>query len=515
MPFTQESVKEIRAAMQQTHDSTVNLSFSWRIKQLKQLKSLVKDNEEALLQALAQDLGKNDVEAYACEIQQILNEVSVFQSNLSSWMKTRWVGSPAVLIPAFSRVEPRPLKAPAVLIIGPSNYPLSLVLQPLVGSLAAGNPTLLKPSELCPATSAILERLIPQYFPPGVCQVVCGDSKITQTLLTYDWGLVFFTGSQRVGKIVAKAAAETLTPVVLELGGKAPCIVDETAPSDINQIANRIIWAKTLNAGQTCCAVDYLIVHKSIVDKLIPALVKSLRIQFPEGSDSEFGRIVSVQHAQRLYSRIEEMERQTKRPDNAGTEMICGGTRECDVSNRYIQPTIVLNPPLTSRLMSEEIFGPVLPIFVVESREGAISFVNRKVEGTPLCAYVFTKQAKVFQYYNQRIQAGGFLRNDLIVHGGSSLLPFGGIGSSGYGSYHGKNSFDTFSHQLSIIYRPCAPGMDFNMARYHPFKGIKGYVVKNLLLKLPDIPVLYSRFWLMAVLSAVLLYWVLPAIDPF
>jgi acyl-CoA reductase-like NAD-dependent aldehyde dehydrogenase len=447
-------------------------------------------------------------------------EIDYFIGNLKKLVAPKHVPSPGLCMPAFSTITPRPKTGPACLVIGPSNYPLSLSLQPVAGSLAAGNPTVLKPSELASATSTLMHRLVTEYFDPSVFCVVLGGIPETKALLQESWGLIFFTGSGRVGKVVAEAAAKTLTPTVLELGGKSPCYVDETAPSDLKAVANRIIWAKTLNAGQTCAAVDTLIVHESIVDRLLPELVKTLEIQFgPEPAQGELGRMVTSQHAARHVEMIQEAEMaalssstgtsNAAEETNRGCKIICGGSKECDARSGYVCPTIVVNPPRDCRLLKEEIFGPILPVITVKSREEAIQVI-RDLPGTPLCLYVFTKSSRVFDEITQKCPSGSTMRNDALVHLTSPFFAFGGLGSSGYGGYHGKHSFETFSHQHMSMYRPCLPGMDFFMARYHPFGNIKGVILEKVLFKVPATPVLHVRAWTLVTMVALACRYVPP-----
>jgi acyl-CoA reductase-like NAD-dependent aldehyde dehydrogenase len=484
-------VESLRAPMEATHESGANLSLEWRRQQLLNLRAMLRNHWTELQGALAKDLGKEATEAVCTELALVDQEVSLMLKNVEGWMKPSKVPSPGFCAPAFSKVTPRPRSGPACLVIAPSNYPVCLLLQPLAGSLAAGNPTVLKPSELCPTVSALMQRLVSQYFTPGAVQVVTGGASETTQLLQHSWGLVFFTGSPKVGEIIATAAAATLTPCVLELGGKSPCYVDETAPSDIRMIANRIIWTKTLNAGQTCASIDYLVVHEKILPKLLPELQRSLQVQFGEDpQQSELARLVTASHASRQVELIREVE-EAAAVEDSETTIVCGSSESCDPESGYVAPTIVLNPPESSRMLQEEIFGPILPIRVVKSRDEAVSLM-RQTPGTPLCLYVFTKSQSVFEALCNKIPSGAAVRNDAIMHLSSSHLPFGGLGTSGYGMYHGKTSFDTFSHKFSTMYRPCLPGADFRLARYHPFGGAKGKLMQSLM-NLPDVPVLHSQ----------------------
>ena len=515
------SVPDLLAPMQELVLSLENQSYTWRRHQLLQMKRMLDNHADDFCQALATDLGKHRLEALAGELDQVQTELDKTLEHLHEWMRVQAVPSPAVLFPAWTHTVPTPLCTmsqtdcrPAVLIIGPSNYPCSLSLQPAVGALAGGNPVVIKPSELCPTVAACLQKYCHEYFDAAAVRVVQGGIPETTALLQHQpWGLVFFTGSQTVGKIVAQHAAQTLTPVVLELGGKCPCYVDgPTCPRDMRQVANRILWAKTFNGGQTCAAVDTLIVHEAVIDKLIPHLLASLRIQFGDDPySSELGRLVSPRHARRQVELIEEIEQyiQNRKDNDTKTRILVGGSMTCRPKEGYVAPTIVLNPPTDCRLMREEIFGPILPILTVADRTSAIDMMRNKLSGTPLCLYVFTTKHAVFEEIRKACPAGGVMRNDCLVLLGNGDIPFGGLGSSGYGAYHGKHTFDLFTHSQPIMYRPCAPGLDFGMARFHPFGGrlsIKSVLVTNMM-KLPTVPALHSRFVLTSAMIIGLVAW--------
>lgn len=505
------NVAALTAPMQGLHDSGENFSYKWRRSQLLTLAIMLKHHWNEWTEALRQDLGKCRVEALAMELLMVQTDLVHSLSHLHQWMKRQPIASPAICAPAFSYLTPRPLIGPAVLVIGPSNYPVSLVLHPMIGALAAGNPVVCKPSELTPTVEALFAKLIPQYFRPDCVICVTGGIPETTALLNQPWGHIFFTGSSAVGKIVAAAAAATLTPVTLELGGKAPCFVDaETCPKfDINLVANRILWSKTVNGGQTCAATDTLIVEESLLPKLLPALKSSLVKMFGEDPRrSELGRIVSSRHAERLVNMIAQVERS----DHKTTKVITGGSKLCDAAACYVAPTIIVNPPMDAQLMQEEIFGPILPIITVKSRTEAIEFM-KKMPGTPLCLYVFTSSDTVFQDIVRQVPAGSVMRNDCLVHLSSPFIKFGGLGSSGYGGYHGKYSFDLFSHLQPVMYRPCFPGFDLNMLRYHPFGGWKGFLVTDVAVVLPSIPVLHCLF-IFRILCVVVVFGILSNLLP-
>lgn len=517
-----KDLNNIRQGMQNVHDSGINRSHEWRIEQLRRMKRMVVERKTEIVHALYADLGKSYTEATGAEITLLLGEINTSLANLKQWMQPQHIGSPAAAIPAFTTVTPCPKVGPACLVLGPSNYPFSLSLQPAVGALAAGNPVIIKPSELCAATAALLQKLCDEYFDPTVLKVVQGGVPETQQLLQEPWGLIFFTGSEKVGKIVAAAAAQTMTPTILELGGKCPAYVDCHHPP-LQQMASRILWAKLFNTGQTCAAIDTLVVHQDVMDSLVPALLTSLEHQYPSPRiKSELGRIVSIQHAQRLYDLIAEVEQ------SKDCRILCGGTKECRVKDRYIAPTIVLNPPKDCRLAKEEIFGPILPIFTVKSEEDAISFI-RQLYGTPLCLYIFSKRDAVFDRLRSACPAGGVMRNDALILLSSQEAPFGGLGTSGYGNYHGKYSFDAFSHFQSCMTRVTGPGMDFGNLRCHPFgdemphqiedqtlkilphpRSAKSWLLDTLLVLLPTIPVMHVRRVLCVCLLLVCAYFYAP-----
>lgn len=461
------NVSDLVAPMQALHEKCVNQTYGWRCSQLLKLRALLVENWDAFTMALKEDLGKCPMEAIATELLMVKNDLNYTLKNLKSWMEPQNLPSPLVCWPGFSRLRHRPLVGPAVLIIGPCNYPVSLLLHPTIGALAAGNPVVMKPSELTPSVETLMHCLVSRYFTHDAVQCVTGGVPETTELLQYPWGRIFFTGSPKVGKIVAAAAAQTLTPVTLELGGKAPVYIDaDTCPADIQQIANRIIWAKTVNAGQTCAAVDTLVVEAKLLGTLTVALKQSLILQY--GTDprkSSFGRLVSPKHALRLVEMLQEVENDA----HDKTKIIVGGSRYCDAALCYVAPTIVLNPSPESRLMQEEIFGPILPIVTVSSRDEAFHWMRTQLPGTPLCSYIFTSSNAVFEDFATKLTSGSVVRNDCVIHLASHHIPFGGLGSSGYGRYHGKYTFDEFSHAQAQLYRPCFPGADIAMVRYHPY----------------------------------------------
>jgi len=429
-------------------EATRGLAF--RREKLLKLKSVLEANEEKVFAALMADLGKPPQDAYLAELGLVYEELKLAVKNLGSWMKPERRGTPLVLWPASSARYPEPLGT--VLIIAPWNYPFTLALDPLVGAIAAGCTVVLKPSEVSTATAAVLEDVCRQAFgDDGLVTVVQGGPEVSQALLAEKWDLVFFTGSTQVGQVVMEAAAKHLTPVVLELGGKSPCIVDED--TDLAVTARRIAWGKAYNAGQTCVAPDYVLVHRAVKQPFIDAMATALSELF--GSDPmkspDYGRIINARHFSRLMRLM------------PGGRVVVGG--QTDEASRFIAPTVLTDVELSHPLMQEEIFGPLLPVIEVPDLESAIRFVNQRPR--PLALYAFTRDDGKAEEILRRVSAGGAVVNDCIIHFANTSLPFGGVGPSGMGAYHGKASFDTFTHYKSVMKKPFS--LDIKL-RYPPYK---------------------------------------------
>ena len=393
------------------------------------------EHEDEFLDALAADLGKPRTEGYLTDIAFVLSELDDMLKHLEKWNKPIKVSSPMVTQPAKSWLQPEPLGV--VLVIAPWNYPVQLLLVPAAGAIAAGNAVVMKPSEVSSATSATLARLIPQYLDDAA--VVCIEGAVPETtaLLAQRWDHIFYTGNGTVGRVVARAAAEHLTPVTLELGGKSPAIVDASA--NVRVAARRIAWGKWLNAGQTCVAPDHVLVHRSVRDELLEQLRLAVHEFYgddPQVSDS-YGRIVSDRHLERLRSLM------------SGGTVLFGG--ESDAADRYLAPTVLVDVDVDSKLMAEEIFGPLLPVLTVESVGEAIAFVNDRDH--PLALYVFAQDDAVVDDVLARTTAGGVTVNGTIVHLTNPDLPFGGVGESGMGSYHGESSVRVFQHMKAVLAR--------------------------------------------------------------
>lgn len=448
--FTQETPAKIVTDQRLFFNTNQTKPLAFRLEQLKILKQAILENEAAIKKALKADLNKPEFEAYTTEIGICLEEIKYALKHLKSWIKPKSITTPLPYLPASSKIYSEPLGV--VLIIGAWNYPLQLVISPLVGAIAAGNCAVLKPSELALHTSNLLAEIILKYFDSSFISVVEGGKEVTQQILEQKFDHIFFTGSTQVGKSIMSAAAKQLTPVTLELGGKSPCIVD--ADTHLEHTARRIVWGKFLNAGQTCVAPDYLLVDKIIKKDLLECLKKAIQEFYgttPETSP-DYARIINQHHFQRLSSLLEN-----------GTIMVGGDT---NFSDYYIAPTIIDAVSPEDAVMQEEVFGPILPVIEYTTLQEAIAFVNTKPK--PLALYFFSNNKQHQQQVLQSTASGGVCLNDTIVHMAFPGMPFGGVGDSGMGRYHGKISFETFSHQRSLLNKSF--WLDIKL-RYAPYQG--------------------------------------------
>ncbi|HDM8626745.1 TPA: aldehyde dehydrogenase [Staphylococcus aureus] len=439
---------------QQTKD------ISFRKEQLKKLSKAIKSYESDILEALYTDLGKNKVEAYATEIGITLKSIKIARKELKNWTKTKNVDTPLYLFPTKSYIKKEPYGT--VLIIAPFNYPFQLVFEPLIGAIAAGNTAIIKPSELTPNVARVIKRLINETFDANYIEVIEGGIEETQTLIHLPFDYVFFTGSENVGKIVYQAASENLVPVTLEMGGKSPVIVDETA--NIKVASERICFGKFTNAGQTCVAPDYILVHESVKDDLITALSKTLREFYGQNiqQSPDYGRIVNLKHYHRLTSLLNSEQ----------MNIVFGG--HSDEDERYIEPTLLDHVTSDSAIMQEEIFGPILPILTYQSLDEAIAFIHQRPK--PLSLYLFSEDENATQRVINELSFGGGAINDTLMHLANPKLPFGGVGASGMGRYHGKYSFDNFTHEKSYIFKSTRLESGVHLPPYKgKFKYIKAF----------------------------------------
>ena len=442
-------IKNVFEAQKAYFATGATRGHTFRVTQLRRLDQMIRENEDAILAALTSDLGRCDTESYIGEINFLYGEIKHSVKHLKHWMQTRKVPTPPALQPAQSMVMYEPLGV--TLNISPWNYPFQLLFAPVVGAISAGNTMVLKPSELAPATSKISAELVAKYFDPGLVAVVEGAIAETTALLELPFDHIFYTGSTNVGKIVMAAAAKNLVPVTLELGGKSPCIVDKN--TDLTVTARRITWGKFYNAGQTCVAPDYLLVHESVKDQLIGEMKVALQDFYgtnPKES-KDYPRIINDRHFQRLNKLIDK------------NKVVVGG--EGDASQKYLSPTLMDNVKPDDAVMADEIFGPILPILTWSDLTEALNFVRARPK--PLALYVYTKDSAVSQRVLNEASFGGGIVNDCMVHLANFNLPFGGVGHSGLGAYHGKDGFEVFSHKKAVMKRKFAFDLKF---RYPPYK---------------------------------------------
>jgi aldehyde dehydrogenase (NAD+) len=456
--LTELTINDIIRKQRTYFHSGYTKETAFRTEQLNTLKRAIQENTASIVDALHKDLHKPELETYATEIS-IVREVDYALKHIKSWVKPQKVKLSLEQLPASGYIRPEPLGV--VLIIGPWNYPFQLLIAPLIGAIAAGNCAILKPSEIASNTSKVVSQMIQKHFDPAYIAVIEGGIDVSKQLLAEKFDHIFFTGGTAVGKVVMEAAAKHLTPVTLELGGKSPCIVD----TDINleHTANRIAWGKFINAGQTCIAPDYLLVNSKIKQQLLNSLQKAIQKFYGEDSEKspDYARIINHKQFTRL----------TKLLQNG--EIVTGG--KTNQSTCYIAPTLLDNISLEMPVMQEEIFGPILPIIEYEDLSEAIALINEKPK--PLALYLFSRDQNIQQRVLNETSSGGVCINDTVMHVGVSSLPFGGVGDSGVGKYHGKASFDTFSHHKSVLKKSFLFDLKW---RYAPYAG-KLDLIKRLI----------------------------------
>ncbi|MEL7052113.1 MAG: aldehyde dehydrogenase [Cyanobacteria bacterium J06588_5] len=431
--------------------------YEYRLAQLKKLKDAILKHQNAIIQAAKDDLGRPEFEGYF-EIG-VLAELNYVIKKLKKWMKPQKVSLPLAQIPGSAWVQSEPLGS--VLIIGPWNYPFQLLISPLIGAIAAGNCAVVKPSELAPATSKVVANLLKSIFSPEYVCVQEGGVETSQSLLAEKFDHIFFTGGTRIGQIVMEAAAKHLTPVTLELGGKSPCIVDSDIKLEV--AVKRIVWGKFLNAGQTCVAPDYVLVNEAIKPAFVAALKRVIEETYGDdpAQSPDFSRLVSDRQFDRISGLL------------AGEDIVVGGA--CDRHSKFIAPTVIDNVSPASPIMQEEIFGPVLPVLGYQEIEEAIALINSKPK--PLALYLFTNNSDLQDKVLSETSSGGVCVNDTVLHLAIWGMPFGGVGNSGMGAYHGRTSFNTFSHQKSVLKKPFWLDLDW---RYPPYASKLGFFKKMI-----------------------------------
>ena len=450
--MTEQEIRQILEKQHRLFQEGATLPVSFRISQLQKLKDGIRRYEEELDQALEADLGKSRMESYMCEIGLTLSELTWMQKHLRSLVREKRVATPLAQFAARSFRSPSPYGT--VLIMSPWNYPVLLTLEPLIDAIAAGNTVVIKPSAYAEHTSAVLKEMLKECFPSEYVAVVTGGRAENKALLEQRFDKIFFTGGKTVGREVLRHAAEYLTPVTLELGGKSPCIVDKSAK--IPLAAKRIVFGKYLNCGQTCVAPDYILCDRTVSDELILALQKEITTQFGEDplKNPDYGKIINQKHYDRIMGLID--------PD----KVVCGGCG--DGQSLRIAPTIMKNVTFSDTVMGEEIFGPVLPILTYDTLEEAINIVEEHPH--PLALYLFSEDKGAQKKVLELCHFGGGCINDTIIHLATSAMPFGGVGESGMGGYHGKTGFETFSHFRSIVDKKTWMDLPIRYQRYSRMK---------------------------------------------
>lgn len=459
--WTTAQVEEMLKAHRERFDLGYTRDVSFRIEQLDKLSEAIKRHESSIIEALYSDLGKNEFEAYSTEIGYTLQSIRYLRKNVKKWAKARKVKTPFYHVFTKSSIHKEPYGT--VLIVGPFNYPFQLLIEPLIGAIAAGNSVVLKPSENTPNVATVVRKLIEETFENTYVSVIEGEKETTSALIHAPFDYIFFTGSVPVGRIVMEAAAKNLVPVTLELGGKSPVIVDQSA--NIAVAAKRIVWGKLLNTGQTCIAPDYVLAHESIKEELIQQM-KAAIISFygdDASQSADYGRIVNKRQFDRLAS-ILEGDREN---------IVYGG--KVNREKLYIEPTLLESASWNDVAMQDEIFGPILPVLSYGELEEAIQTINAHPK--PLALYLFTEQDGVKREVIERVSFGGGCINDTIIHAANHHLPFGGVGNAGIGAYHGKHSFDLFSHSKSVM----AKSTKVDLTTLFPPYGNKVKLIRKVL----------------------------------
>ncbi|MBP3302957.1 MAG: aldehyde dehydrogenase [Opitutales bacterium] len=448
--MTNEQIRSLLEKQRAYFKSGVTVPVKFRIGQLKKLYAVVKKYEDEICDALTADLGKSRYEGFMCEVGMVLSEISYMLGHVKRFAKRKTVRTP--LAQFASRSFKQPVPYGNTLIMSPWNYPFLLTMGPLVDAVAAGNTAIVKPSAYSGATSAIIEKLLGEAFPPEYIAVVTGGRAENAALLEQKFDLIFFTGSGAVGKEVLRRAAEHLTPAILELGGKSPCVVDATA--DLKLAAKRIVFGKYLNCGQTCVAPDYILCERSVKDAFVAEVVKQIKIQYGENplANKDYGKIINRKHFDRLLGLIDK------------TKVVAGGNADPDSCR--IAPTVMDNVTEADAVMGEEIFGPIMPVLTFDRFDSVVDDLKNKDK--PLALYLFSNDKKRIARVMTELSYGGGCINDVVIHLATSEMGFGGVGESGMGSYHGKDGFDAFTHYKSVVDKKT--WIDLPM-RYQPYKS--------------------------------------------
>ena len=455
-----KELKSIIKNQRNFFNTNATKSVEYRLRMLQRLKKIISDNEDKILSVLHKDLSKSKSEAYMTEIAMVYAELDEALKNVRSWSRPQRARGTIGTFPAKNYIFSEPYGI--VLIISPWNYPFNLAIAPLIAAIAAGNCAVIKCSKESKYTSNLIKEIINNTFDKNYIYCVEPDIDYND-MLSQRYDYIFFTGSSRVGKIIMNAASENLTPVSLELGGKCPCIVDESA--NIRVAAKRIVWGKLLNAGQTCVSVDYVAVHSSVKEKLIRYILKEIKSRYKDAlNNNNYPRIINGHHYKRLLNLI-------KAEDN-----IIGG--RADEFSKKIEPTVLPEADFEDEIMKEEIFGPLLPIIEYDDIKKLIRTIKEREK--PLACYVFTKDEKIARHIIKSISYGGGCVNDVVLHVSNHYMPFGGVGNSGMGSYHGKYGFDTFSHKKSVVWNETILDLPI---RYAPFNLLKFRMLKYILTK--------------------------------
>ena len=469
MSSTYEDIAAAIEMARRSFESKVSYSLDWRKEQLRRLYYMFEDHEEEWIDALYKDLRKPRAESVLGELDICKSEIITMVNNLDAWSKDEYVKVPIAHALSNVRTVRQPLGV--ILVIAPWNYPVNLAALPLIGALAAGNCVILKPSEVASNVERLFVELIDKYMDAGAVHVLTGGAETMSKILSYQFDHIFYTGNGQVAKIIAQQVAKYLTPMTLELGGKSPCIIDENV--DMGITARRLVWGKWFNAGQTCVAPDYILMTPKRRDELVRLLQQELSRQFANGvqESTDYSRIINDRH----FTRLSKLLAATQ-----GSRVI--GRDDGDAADRFFPPTVLVDVTADDATMQEEIFGPILPILTVPSIQEAINFVNARDK--PLALYVFSNDAHTRDLVLKSTHSGGIVANDTLMQASISQLPFGGVGAAGYGRYHGKSSFDTFSNARGAIYTPF--WLDIALSsRYRPYTMLKTRVLQWLLLSKP------------------------------